>query len=426
MMKGFREDNTLELDEVIAEFMDTSRVFQDQFTGFLLWDPEEEKPIFSHHADKLFVPASNTKLLTLFTGLNFLRDSMPAFEYCVHGDSIIISGTAYPALLDPLYRENRRASEFLDTIELEIFLDLMDSPERFGPGWAWDDYKYGYQAERSVLPLYANQLEFRFYRSGEMKVYPDYFLDHVQHVEDDELWVERKETENIFLVGTAYRKMTRDSIVLHRPFIWSEHLTADLLSDTLKRDIDVLAKVHECSKEKKEIFDLTMDSLYVPMIRDSDNFIAEQILLACANAWTGSYEIDTLIEFVTDSLLLFLPHEFQWVDGSGLSRYNMTTPGNMVALLDQLWDKLGEEKIRLIFPAGGVNGTIENYYQSDPPYIYAKTGTLRNHHALSGFIFTTHRKRYVFSFMNSNYVGNSLPVKREMEKVLNLIREYDY
>ena len=47
---------------------DESPVFSKSFTGFALYDPAEGKMLHEYNSDKYFTPASNTKILTLFTG----------------------------------------------------------------------------------------------------------------------------------------------------------------------------------------------------------------------------------------------------------------------------------------------------------------------------------------------------------------------
>jgi serine-type D-Ala-D-Ala carboxypeptidase/endopeptidase (penicillin-binding protein 4) len=117
--------------------------------------------------------------------------------------------------------------------------------------------------------------------------------------------------------------------------------------------------------------------------------------------------------------------QIQWYDGSGLSRYNLFTPNALVHILDKIRFILTEEKIRKIFAAGGVSGTIANWYRGDSgkPYIFAKTGTLKGVHCLSGYLFTDSGNMLIFSFMHNNFISGSNPVKESMNRILRFVKE---
>ena len=158
-------------------------------------------------------------------------------------------------------------------------------------------------------------------------------------------------------------------------------------------------------------------------MQDSDNFIAEQLMMACSEKLTGSIKTSEAIQYAKDSLLTNLPDKLIWRDGSGLSRYNLFTPRSIVGVLDSIYHFLPKARLLDIFPAGGKSGTIEGLYPGDEmPYIYAKTGTLSNKHCLSGYLLADSGQWYIFSFMNNNYVEGTKPVKKEMEKILKYIR----
>jgi D-alanyl-D-alanine carboxypeptidase/D-alanyl-D-alanine-endopeptidase (penicillin-binding protein 4) len=116
-----------------------------------------------------------------------------------------------------------------------------------------------------------------------------------------------------------------------------------------------------------------------------------------------------------------LPPRPRWVDGSGLSRYNLFTPQDFVAILNKMKNEFGMERIKVILPTGG-EGTISSYYKSDSSYIYGKTGTLSGVVAFSGFLYTKKGKLLIFSTLVNNHNDSATDVRRAIEKFLKGIR----
>ena len=96
----------------------------------------------------------------------------------------------------------------------------------------------------------------------------------------------------------------------------------------------------------------------------------------------------------------------------------------MVYLFQKLEKDYGLERLLPILAQGGSSGTIKEWYAgaNARPFIFAKTGTIRNVHCLSGYLQGDSGKWYVFSFMHNNFPGGSATVKKPMEKVLDYLR----
>jgi D-alanyl-D-alanine carboxypeptidase/D-alanyl-D-alanine-endopeptidase (penicillin-binding protein 4) len=157
-------------------------------------------------------------------------------------------------------------------------------------------------------------------------------------------------------------------------------------------------------------------------MHNSDNFFAEQTLLMASNEYLGYMSDEKMIDTILTSTLASLPQRPKWVDGSGLSRYNLATPASIVFLLNKMKNEFGLERLKEILPTGG-KGTLLNYFKTEAGYIFAKTGTLSNNCALSGFLITKKGKLLIFSVMNNNYITGATPIRRAVEKFLKQIRE---
>ncbi|QSE98002.1 D-alanyl-D-alanine carboxypeptidase/D-alanyl-D-alanine-endopeptidase [Fulvivirga lutea] len=385
---------------------------EDEFhdhTGFLIVDPSSNKTLLDYKSDKYFTPASNTKILTFYASLKLLGDSIPALYYKEIGDSLIFWGTGDPSLL---YKEapSTKAYDFLKESDKHLYFsaaNFMDS--KYAPGWAWDDLEYNWSAEKSSMPVYGNT----FQLSNEIgfKVYPQFFEGFI--ITADSL----NETKCVRLLGTNNFVYNPGPTLYSEDFAFgtSGQLTADILYDTLKRKVSYID--NSLSKDHKVLYSKNGTELLKVMMQDSDNMIAEQLLLVISGLQTDTLNTVLAIKNIKSTFFKGMHDEPKWVDGSGLSRYNALTPRSLVWILTKLYDEYGESILEY-FPAGGESGTLKNYYKADIPYVFAKTGTMTKHHNLSGYLKTKKGKIFIFSFMNNNYTTSSLPVKRKMEELL--------
>lgn len=145
----------------ITSSIKKSAVFSHNFTGFALYDPINKKYLSQSNADKYFTPASNTKILTLYTALLHLKDTAPILQYRSLNDTTFIRGVGHPGLLHPYLPEASSTWRWLKSVPGTLILEDRPSDQIFGPGWVWNDFADYYQPERSALPLYGNVMILR-------------------------------------------------------------------------------------------------------------------------------------------------------------------------------------------------------------------------------------------------------------------------
>jgi D-alanyl-D-alanine carboxypeptidase/D-alanyl-D-alanine-endopeptidase (penicillin-binding protein 4) len=92
-------------------------------------------------------------------------------------------------------------------------------------------------------------------------------------------------------------------------------------------------------------------------------------------------------------------------DGSGLSRRNLVTPRAVVALLTWVAKQPWAPQFVDSLPVAGQEGTLEPRMKDSPAAgrIRAKTGTLGNVNALSGFAEALHGKKLIFSMFGNSH-----------------------
>lgn len=401
------------------EITKAEKRFQDH-TGFMLYDPSTEKILFEYKSGHYFTPASNTKVFTLYTGLQLLGDSVPALKYQMRGDSLLFWGMGDPSFLYKNVFQNNRTFSFLSDSSRNLFFSGVNfQTDRFGPGWAWDDYNYAYSSERSAFPVYGNLLSVSENAVGRLRVTPAYFSNLViSGPSKNRGDVVRDVASNQL---TFYRGEKKLEDTLDIPFQAHPNVIIQLLTDTLNKKVTEVAI--PLPSDAILLRSMPSDSLYRVMMQDSDNFIAEQIILMSAAMLSDTLKPEIAIKYMKKNYLADLPDVPIWVDGSGLSRFNLFTPRSIV----KLWEKIGEqvprERLFKLLAVGGNSGTLKNWYKADKPYIYGKTGTLSNNHSLSGFLLTKKGKTLIFSCMNANYIVATSEVRKSMELILKSIHD---
>jgi D-alanyl-D-alanine carboxypeptidase/D-alanyl-D-alanine-endopeptidase (penicillin-binding protein 4) len=408
-------------------------LFANAHLGVTLFDPATGKYLFDHQGDRYFVPASNTKIVSCYVAMMHLGDSIPAMEWKDAGDAIILRPTGDPTFLHPDYGV-QPVADFLRVQTKKLYIDTSAWQEQaLGAGWSWDDYNDDYMAERSPLPVFGNVI--RWHQARTKKENPQYASDTIDtfiYSEPDLNWpvdisppsaggrfhVQRDLHANSF---TATEGAGSDAVI-DVPFLTHGVRAAiELLQDTVHREIMVMGKPY-VGEGFTTLFSRPVDSMLKPMMHRSDNFFAEQSLLMVGRKLTGRFNDDTAISWLLSHDLKELPQKPAWVDGSGLSRYNLFTPRDFVWVLDRMKKDAGWARITGVFASGGT-GTLRNYYRSDSTRIYAKTGSLSGVLALSGYLVTKGGKTLIFSILINNNRGPAGPIRLRTQDFLHELIE---
>lgn len=419
-----------EESSLLDTFFEQSSVFNESITGFVLYDPETDSVLHDRDGHRFFTPASNTKTLTLYGALNTFSDKLPSLRYEVKEDTLYFRSTGDPTFLNPAF-DSQEAYEFLKSRdEVLAYYDGHYDDEHFGSGWSWDWYPQAYAPEKSPFPIYGNMMRLQAQQvalvmlNEDEPVKPKFFERFINQKEWDgdqsQLVLRSLRNNEISYVPRSDTVRQERNI----PFVYDRDLVIEMLSDTL--GVQVHHSENPPVRFSETIYGPMADTVYARMHKVSDNFIAEQLMLMISDQEFGILNTARAIDHVLNTYLDPLPDRPRWSDGSGLTRYNLITPRTMVTLLNLFYDEYGEGTMKKVFPAGGESGTIRGSYRpdaGDSPYVYAKTGTLRNNTALSGYIFTDSGRRLIFSFFNNNYVATNNTMRSEMEKALRLIKE---
>lgn len=160
------------------------------------------------------------------------------------------------------------------------------------------------------------------------------------------------------------------------------------------------------------------------MNKESHNWIAEQLArtlgaeLAGVGSWSAGLEAARrfLIDDVAVDSTAFLLR-----DGSGLSVQNLLTPATVTALLAHVRRASWGEAFLASLPISGTDGTLEARLGGVAGRVRAKTGTLTNVNSLSGFAWTAGGRELVFSILTNASGRPGAEVREAIDRIVELL-----
>jgi len=426
--------------------------------------------IYQENPGKLVMPASNMKILTMAAaaarlGWDYrfettLASAAPAADGVLLGD-LTVRGSGDPSIA---LRDNVAAQAFDDwarqlqaagisTIAGRIIGDdsaLED--EELGSGWSWDDLAYGYAAP--VTGLVFNESLVRVTaRPGAHADAPavitlepaaDHGFTIVNHVvtgpaDRPESLDARRErgSATLELTGSvplgSERAATLSAAVENPTLFFARALRSALIARGIRvlgdaADADRLppgdpAREATGSRVLATHRSAPLRDLARTFMKVSQNLYGE-LLVKAVGRHAGEGTARRGQQAIRETLAAWKVPADSYIlaDGSGLSRMNYVSAEAVVAILERVHADPGlREDFAAALPIGGEDGTLRNRLKAPwtTGQVRAKTGSIANTRALSGYATSRGGERFVFSIVANNF---SLPAWR-IERVIDLLVE---
>ncbi len=362
-------------------------LFTTASIGIKVVSIESGEVVYAKNAKKLHHPASTTKLFTAATALAKLGSEY-RFETSLYSDTatnaqtirnLYLKGRGDPVLhisdleklCDTLVQSGVKSID-RDIIVDESYFDTV----REGPGWMWDDKPFQMSALsiRSIEP--EKSMENRAIACG--------------HLLKDKLI-----QKGISVEGTV-------------------------VSDKVPSGMESVAK-H---------LSPPLSAIIKSMNKPSDNWIAEMLFKtigAEVKGEPGSWQKgrEAVGEFLNE--ILGEQNAYRFVDGSGLSRYNLLSTELLTKLLVTMYNSFElMPEFTASLPIAGVDGTLRNRMQGvyAEKVLRAKTGTLSGVSALAGYTRTADGEVLAFGILISHYVGSSATARRIQDKIGDILTQF--
>lgn len=414
----------------------TDSLFPPANVGIKVVSLTRDRELYALNERMLFNPASNQKLFTSAATLATLGP-LAAFTTTVAADTgtgrIIITGGGDPILstadLDSLARCTAAALPPGRTWDVTVNTGLFDSLY-WGAGWTWDEEPEAYGMFLSPLMLNNNTVTVSVSPGpaiGDPAVVtidpPSAYTPVVNTavtaagpgtLRVTRNWMDRSNTIIVDGIAAPGQRTRREALSVWKPELYAGTVFSELLarhgvvtSGRVGIDSTGSSPAPLCSFEHR------IDTVLTFLNKVSDNLAAEAMLKSMAartlsrrgSAREGAFIVNRfLAETGIDTTGLSV------ADGSGLSRYNLTSPAAVIALLRRMH---ADSALFPVFyhtlPIAGVDGTIGRRMQGTAAEgnLRAKTGTLSGVTALSGYVRTRGGEWLAFSILMQHYPGSS-------------------
>ncbi len=465
---GTRGDLRHAIDSMVAQ-----PKFSNAHWGILIVDPERGDTLYSRNAGKLFMPASNQKLVTGSVALTLLGPDYqfrtayaargPVEGGVLRGDLVVI-GRGDPSMSDHMRGDVMQALRAVpDSLRAHdvryVSGQLLRAGDAFpdawhGFGWGWDDFDFAYSA--GVDELFFNEGMFQVTLRASQRegaramtsVRPDIGYPSLRasvttvrrpdsvRAPDGTMGLPRlrspsasmdSATNVVTITGEMYPNDSTTIDVAYRdPGLAYLYAIRRALSDqalTVEGGLDPRPPRDTAAR---------LDTLFVmksPPLREilpalekpSQNQIAEILFKTLGLEQTGIGTADSGRAVIERQLTAWglAPTSFAVRDGSGLSRHDYIAPDAIVRLLDVMRKSPNFAVFRDALPLAGVDGTIANRMRGTAAAgnVHAKTGFVDKARSLSGYVTTANGRVLIFSLLCNNWTTTS----REVDQVADAI-----
>jgi D-alanyl-D-alanine carboxypeptidase/D-alanyl-D-alanine-endopeptidase (penicillin-binding protein 4) len=424
------------------------------YWGVLVKSLKTGETLYALNPKKLMMPASNLKIVTLAASADRLGwdytyttrfFSVGPIEAGVLQGDVLVAGNGDPSFG---FADGSAASAFdacaerLKAMGVRTILgriigdDNSFDDEGLGFGWSWDDLPDDYAAAVSALQFDEN--------AARVTVTPGPAAGEIAGVgiepPDSGLTIDNRlrtgaegstasvqatrlpgssrlelrgsiplgsapitrvvsvDNPTLFLVNAFRDGLIARGIDVRGPAVDIDEIDRDHVGNTLTRDRAIELTTHRSPP---------LSMLALRLMKASQNLYAETLLktLGAASgtptALAGRTQAESAMQawgIAADGMILR--------DGSGLSRYDYVTPETLVTILTHV---AGDEKLRGPFeaslPIAGRDGTLATRMKGTPAegMVRAKTGSMANVRALSGYATTTAAEPLVFAIIANNF-----------------------
>jgi D-alanyl-D-alanine carboxypeptidase/D-alanyl-D-alanine-endopeptidase (penicillin-binding protein 4) len=408
--------------------------------------------LFELDADRLMMPASNMKILTLASAAEILGwdyrftttlETSAVVEGGVLKGDLVVRGGGDPTINARDGRAASVLSQWIGTLRTAgiqsidgriVGDDQLFDDDGLGPGWAWDYLQFGYAAPVGALEFNENLATLSI-APGAIAGDPARVsltagaglrvINRVRTVGADattEINYRRRldepvlEVTGTIVLGSA--QQSRSVAVVNPTTYFAQCVKDALVEGSIAVsgpavDLDDIAGEIAASASERRVVATsespTLRDVATVLMKVSQNLYAETLIKAIGarRGGLGTYEGGLAAARAAIASWAIPSDAYVMADGSGLSRYNYVTARTVSTILERMYkDERHRDAFSATLPIAGKDGSLATRMRRTRAEgnAIAKTGSISNVRTLSGYVRSRDGETIVFSILANDFV----------------------
>jgi D-alanyl-D-alanine carboxypeptidase/D-alanyl-D-alanine-endopeptidase (penicillin-binding protein 4) len=439
--------------------------FSQAQLGIEVFSLDRSETLYAMNAQRLLIPASCNKLITAAVALTRLGPAY-RFETRLLADGKVENGTlkgnlvivgsgdpsASPNFEDPFATFRSWAAQLKEKKIRKISGDILGDAGAFGEpelglGWEWNDLPQAFAAPISALQFNDNVLSLEI-APGAEKGSPAFIRTSVEnYLKINNRIATVSETvpaaiqieygdsnETIDASGTIPLKsaVVSRTIAVRNPALYYLSALKQVLSKEGIADSCGIRVANTYSSPALSPLWIhaspELSEIIKPLLKKSLNLEAETLVRALGLYFRGEGTFAKGKEIVEETLgqMGIEIGRYSFADGSGLSRLNLDSADALVRVLQFMYRERNFQQFFNALPIAGTDGTLSERMKGTRAEnnVHAKTGTMTNVSAISGYLKTADGEMLAFSILVNNFIGPKQTVESIQDNALEVLARF--
>ncbi|API87144.1 D-alanyl-D-alanine carboxypeptidase/D-alanyl-D-alanine endopeptidase [Francisella uliginis] len=434
--------NSTEIDKSFDKAVKTNQL-NSALIGVKIINLNNGKTIYSKNADKNFIPASNTKLVTgatalLYLGKNFKYKTKLYYDksqnHTLNNLYIVFSGDPSFTTKDLQNLLSSLKTSEINKINQVYFVNKFFTGRNTSINESQSSAIFAYGAPSSIYNLNENSVILKLtpikqgFNTEQISGEPLQFKNNLFIATKQQLKTCQFNGYNYYETLTLSGCLPKNNYtfnfaIQHPKSVMQKAILRELskLNITTINNIRITSKLPNNTTLLAEHNSAKLDILLKHMLVVSDNLYAQTILRTIGYYYNNVGSIvsgkNAVFEILQNKLKLNTD-SIQLEDGAGMSGNDLLTPNFLTSLLYKMSLDKNYKLFKNMLPIYGETGTLKNFKGDKlKDKVFAKTGTQTTAIALSGYLIKDNNQ-YAFSILINSLKESQKSLAHNFEREL--------